>query len=354
MRPKTLLKGVLGTPLLRPIRKHLAGQASILLYHRVLPADAVPVGPYAPHRELIVPLARFEEQISHLARNYRCISLAQAVRELRLGTLAPRSLVVTFDDGYRDTLLHALPVLRKHSVPATVFLATSLIDGELVPGWLEQEAIVRELDRVDLCWNGRQFRHDLGNPGAKHAFFLELATFLRTLSPPSQRECLRLLREQLPPGMSAQVVGCDFLSWEEVSRIAEDPLIELGAHTRNHFVAARLSEEEFIREAGDCRRLIEEKTSRPARFLAYPFGEPPEVGPREFRLAQKCGFEAALTAQIGHLGPSHSRRLFSLPRIPIAHADTVQDLEWKLGGFAFLGRLIDSHVSQLRLARHHG
>jgi peptidoglycan/xylan/chitin deacetylase (PgdA/CDA1 family) len=95
----------------------------ILMYHRV---DRSPA-----YDQLTVSPERFEEQIAYLAQHCRVISLAQAVTELTAGSATRPGVVVTFDDGYRDNLLHALPVLRRYALPATIFVTTRFCDQTL-------------------------------------------------------------------------------------------------------------------------------------------------------------------------------------------------------------------------------
>jgi peptidoglycan/xylan/chitin deacetylase (PgdA/CDA1 family) len=120
----------------------------ILMYHRV---DRLPA-----YDQLTVSPARFEEQIAYLAQHCRVISLAQAVAELTAGRATRPGVVVTFDDGYRDNLLQALPVLRRYAVPATIFVTTRFCDqtlshpryaaesGGLHLTWDEVRALARE------------------------------------------------------------------------------------------------------------------------------------------------------------------------------------------------------------------
>ena len=93
----------------------------ILMYHRVVPRVEGP----DPHH-LCVSVARFEAQVRFLrARGYTALTLEELADALLAGAPTPaKAAVVTFDDGYRDVLLHALPVLRHYGIPATLFLVT--------------------------------------------------------------------------------------------------------------------------------------------------------------------------------------------------------------------------------------
>ena len=79
----------------------------------------------APAR-FVVPLGAFERQMAWLARlRFNVISLQDAVRRLLAKeVLPPRAVVLTFDDGTRDMLTLALPVLERHGFPATSFIVT--------------------------------------------------------------------------------------------------------------------------------------------------------------------------------------------------------------------------------------
>ncbi len=133
----------------------------ILMYHRV---DRLP-----GYDQLTVSPGRFDEHMAYLARHCRVIGLAEAVAELRAGGPSRPAVVVTFDDGYRDNLAHALPVLRRYRIPATIFVTTDFCDqhrrhprygdgdGRLHLDWQE----VRELARDPLIAIGS---HTLTHP----------------------------------------------------------------------------------------------------------------------------------------------------------------------------------------------
>src|SRR5687768_16576249 len=95
---------------------------SILIYHRVIPEP----DPLLPDE---ICARQFDWHLALLGRWFRVLALAEAVAQLRDGTLPARAACVTFDDGYADNVSAALPLLRKHGMPATFFLATAYLVG---------------------------------------------------------------------------------------------------------------------------------------------------------------------------------------------------------------------------------
>ncbi|MHB8473856.1 MAG: polysaccharide deacetylase family protein [Gammaproteobacteria bacterium] len=98
----------------------------ILMYHNIAYA---PQGVKAKQRGLFVPPCRFDRQMTLLRLfGYQGLSMAAAMPYLR-GERQGRIVVITFDDGYRDTLEHALPVLQRHSFSATCYVVSDAIGG---------------------------------------------------------------------------------------------------------------------------------------------------------------------------------------------------------------------------------
>lgn len=101
----------------------------ILVYHQIsdLPVE---LDPY----HVSVSIDVFEWQMSYLkAAGYRVLKLTDAVRKMRAGEpLPPKSLVITFDDGYQDNYVHAFPVLRKYGFPATIYLVADYLGQSAV------------------------------------------------------------------------------------------------------------------------------------------------------------------------------------------------------------------------------
>ncbi len=92
----------------------------ILMYHRIerlLTYDQLTVDP-----------EHFAEQMAYLSKHCRVITLSQAVKELQSGSYQQPGVVITFDDGYRDNLIHALPILKRYCLPATIFVTVEFCE----------------------------------------------------------------------------------------------------------------------------------------------------------------------------------------------------------------------------------
>lgn len=132
------------------LQSRFHGGIRILMYHRVSPTPV--------YDQLTVTPKRFAEQMGHLRRHSRILSLAQAVDELQNSEIVRSGIVVTFDDGYRDNLEFALPILRQFDIPATIFVTTAFCDQTARHPRYPDSA-----ERLHLDW--REVRELANTPG---------------------------------------------------------------------------------------------------------------------------------------------------------------------------------------------
>jgi peptidoglycan/xylan/chitin deacetylase (PgdA/CDA1 family) len=100
----------------------------VLLYHHILPKQEN----NDPENGGIVSLENFELQMDYLAANgYKTVTLEELEEYvLNKRELPPKTVAITFDDGYQSNYLYAYPILKKHGFQATVFLVTSLLNEQ--------------------------------------------------------------------------------------------------------------------------------------------------------------------------------------------------------------------------------
>jgi peptidoglycan/xylan/chitin deacetylase (PgdA/CDA1 family) len=293
----------------------VGGVGAILTLHHVRPPRT---DRFQPNRLLeITP--RFLSRVVKLLRrsSVDVVSLDEMHRRMTEGDFARRFVCLTFDDGYRDTLKYAYPILKAAELPFAVFVATSFPDrlGEL--WWLALEAVIARNDRVGLVVNGRNRVFDCNTLSEKYALYDELYWWLRDRA--SEAELRNVVRNLAACYHVDLAAFCKDLcmDWPEIAELAADPLVTIGAHTVNHAMLAKLPDKAARGEMDLSRSVIEAALGRRPQHLSYPFGDRTTAGTREFALARELGFKTAVTTRPGVMFRAHAAELTALPRISL-------------------------------------
>ena len=297
---------------LRPL---VGGVGVILTLHHVRPPRP---DRFQPNRLLeITP--RFLTRVIELLRrsDLDLVGLDEMHRRMIAGDFARRFVCLTFDDGYRDTLSHAYPILKAAGVPFAVYVATSFPDrlGEL--WWLALEAVIAKNDHIGLVIDGRNQTFPCSSVAEKRALYDELYWWLRRR--PTETETRDIVRNLAACYQVDIAAFCQdqCMDWQEIAQLAADPLVTIGAHTVNHPMLAKLPADAARAEMDLSRSVIEAALTVRPQHLAYPFGDPTSTGRREFTIAAELGFKTAVTTRPGVLFASHRKRLTALPRISL-------------------------------------
>jgi peptidoglycan/xylan/chitin deacetylase (PgdA/CDA1 family) len=299
----------------RWLRPLLGGVGGILTLHHVRPARPAA---FQPNRLLEVTPDFLDDVITGLRRaRVDLVNLDEMHRRLVERDFRRRFICFTFDDGYRDNLGYALPILKKHGVPFALYIPTSFPDraGEL--WWLTLEAVIARHTRIALVMDGQDRRYDCDSAEAKYQLYDHIYWWLRSLD--SEADLRHAVRDLAARYGIDHTAFCNDLcmTWEEIGEIAADPLATIGAHTVNHVMLKKASDAAVRSELQMSAATIEAALGkRPAHF-SYPVGDRTSAGPREFAIAAELGFKTAVTTRPGMLFPEHSGHLTALPRISL-------------------------------------
>lgn len=277
------------------------GRLSILIFHRVL-AERDALLPSEPTADA------FDLLLSHLKARFTVLPLQDAVERLYGGTLPRAALAITFDDGYADNLSVAAPLLRKHGLPATLFVATGYLDGGIM--WNDRViAAFRSTSRPALDLDG------LGLGSFSTATIGDrrdgIERVLRALKyrPSAERE--RLARAVAEAG--AIETPPDLMLTRDGVRALGRYGIDVGAHTLTHPILARTDSREAWREISEGKRELETIAGRSVSLFAYPNGRPgDDYGPEHVRMVREAGFAAAVSTAWGAADRASDR--LQLPR----------------------------------------
>ncbi|MFJ7438910.1 polysaccharide deacetylase family protein [Methylorubrum thiocyanatum] len=287
------------------------GRGVILTFHHVRPE---PVPAFAPNALLTITPAFLERTLAGLAaRGFELIGLDRVPERLAAPESGKPFAVLTFDDGYRDNVEYARPVLARYGAPWTLFVTSDFADGRGRLWWLELERAIARLDAVRL---GSGPLLPARTDAEKTAAFETVYRILRAGPEAVLLEAIaRLCREAgfEPGGIVRELC----LTWDGLRDLVRDPAVTIGAHTLTHPMLAKHDPAVAEREIAGSRARIEAELGRPVRHLSYPVGDPTSAGPREFELAKKLGFATAVTTRPGHLFAEHAQHAHALPRVSV-------------------------------------
>lgn len=274
---------------------HAAGRARrhpafpILTYHRVNDLGD-------PFLDDSLPTEVFERHVAHVARYYCVLTVEDLVERMSRGTLPRNALAITFDDGYRDTLTHAAPILARHGVPATVFLASGFIGTAEVP-WYDRLALAFKLTRA------RSVAAPWGEPidlGTERLRLQGLRQTLRHLKRVPD-EAARSVLDDLLSRLGVTDPRCfknTMLTWDDVHALAGLGF-SIGAHTITHPILSRITADRARQEIAGCRSMIAAACGRPPRAFAYPNGGAEDYTPAVVDMVRQAGFGCAVTTRLG-------------------------------------------------------
>ena len=278
------------------------GRLSILIYHRV---HAGP-DPLFPHE---ATTETFDAQMSRLTAVFNVMPLSEAATHLKQGTLPARAACITFDDGYADNYTIALPILQRHGLMATFFIATAYLNG----GRMFNDTVIEAIrstrhDTLDLTELGLG-RHDTASSEAKARAINQILPKVKYL-PLEQREakvarlCELAACGPLPDYLmmtTSQLKGLHAAG------------MEVGGHTARHPILAKLNEVEVRKEIAEGKEFLEATLGERIRFFAYPNGKPGvDYLPEQASIVRDMGFDAALSTHWG--AASRSSDIYQLPR----------------------------------------
>lgn len=295
------------SPLYRAIGTRLSpagrqARLSILIYHRVLP-DIDSLFPNEP------TAASFERQMRMLKSAFNVLPLADAVRHLQNGTLPARAACITFDDGYADNLTIATPILKRHGLHATFFIATSYLDGGRMFNDTVIEAIRRSpLNALDLNPLGLG-AYDLSTIQAKARAIGDILPLVKYLPLDEREYTVARIAELAQCGSLPD----DLMMSTEQLKALHALGMEIGGHTARHPIIAGLNDAAVRAEITAGKEFLEATLNAKVRLFAYPNGKPgTDYLPEQAALVRGLGFEAAVSTQWG--SAMQLSDVFQLPR----------------------------------------
>lgn len=306
-----------------PFKQLYGGIGQILAFHRVVPEN---------NRQRIWSNSYLEVTTAYLEKvilyyrshNFEFLSMDKLVSK---GFNSGRKFVVfTFDDGFRDNLYHALPLLQKYEVPLNIYITTDFPDKKIILWWNVVEDVILRNTELSFEWFGERMAFRCSSSAEKNETFGSIHSLIQegTELTIQQRALMFCRLFNTDPYASINELA---LSWDEVRQMSREKLVTMGAHTISHPVLSQLSESASLEEMRQSKLRIEKETGIEVKHFAYPFGGIKEATSREYESAASCGYETAVTLVSASILKEHKQKLFQLPRIAVGMSMNEETLE---------------------------
>ncbi len=293
---------------------------------------------------LCVTPQRFAEHLQVLRQRTRPLGLKELIQALQQGIEPELAAVVTFDDGYADNLHSARSLLERFDTPATVFVTSGYVGSQREFWWDEIERLLLqpgslpgsfhvtidgrsfewELDEAAHYTEGAFERHRTWNvmeredPGPRQRLYRSLCHLLRGFPPRVRGDVLDQIRTRIDPQPASRPTH-RALSPEEVVRLADGGLVEVGAHTVMHPVLSAIQLPDQRAEILDSKARLEEILGQPVTSFAYPYGGRNDYTRETVAIIRDSAFTCACANFSGVV--RRRTDVFQLPRILVRDWD---------------------------------
>ncbi|MGZ3863965.1 MAG: glycosyltransferase [Bacteroidia bacterium] len=257
----------------------------------------------------------FEQIIVYLDKHFEFAPLNDYLLDRYEPKTSKPLCAIGFDDGYRDYLVYALPILKKFNCPSSMYIVTECIDKGLPPWTYILNHYFINTTKLHININTNDFPGHLKTTTWKSKS--ERLLFAKQLNP-YMKSLNNSVREKLYMDIISELNDVDppaglMLTWEEIKSLKEHNC-EIGSHTVNHPVLSKkLSREELIFELKESGKIIEKHLGFFPETISYPFGAYNEDVKK---VSAEAGYKLGVTVNPGTYD-NMRHDLFEVPRIEL-------------------------------------
>ena len=312
------------------------GAGVMLRFERVRPRRAARFQPRRSHE--ITP--RFLDRTIRALKRWKfdIVSMDEVCHRAVTSATPRRFVCLTFDGGYKDIIASAYPVLSRHNVPFTVYLPTAFPDRLGEAWWLALEEVIARESRLSLVMDRNERHFNIAAASEKYQLYEFLWGWMRTLSPPDLSNAINDLCKRYSVNLATLSRDAS-MDWDDLAKLATDPLATIGSATVNYPVLSNLKDVDAQREMTMGRAVAQTAFHRDVRHFAYPFGDRAAFARKHVQMAEEAGFASAASAISGVVRPEGRTNLHALPRLAWdGRQRSLRVMRVLLSGFAFAPR----------------
>lgn len=286
------------------LKRRLSNNFQILIYHSVNNNND-------PFFDYSLSVDIFEKQMRYLSQNFCVLKIEDIVEIIKNEKVIPNNLIaVTFDDGYEDNYLYAYPILRKYSIPATIFCTTGFIGTKETLWFNKIRMAFKNTNESCLKLKNGVFYPLTTLEEKLHALnsVMKIVTYLKDKEKTLYINWLiNTLKVE-----DVRNLSMNMLTWEQI-KIMSNNSISFGAHTITHSTLTTLSHEQIMEEVIGSKKIIDKFLGTTVKCFTYPNGKKEDFNEDIKKILQEAGYSCALTTIEGVNCIGHN--MFELKRI---------------------------------------
>ncbi|MFA6149741.1 MAG: polysaccharide deacetylase family protein [Chitinophagaceae bacterium] len=306
-------------------------QIKVFLFHRVAPLRDAMWDPMDP--------VLFERVIKSLNKSHHCIRFEDFFRDRKNFENASKPLcAMVFDDGYKDFIEYALPVLSKYNVPSSMYVVSSCVESQLPPWTYQLDYCFNHSGKLSFDLETSLLPENLKNTNWNSA--QERINFGKTLKP-----FLKKIPDQNRRHITAQIIASAddvkipdnlLMTWKEINQIIAEG-VEVGSHTHTHPLLAKIESEAIIKEElNESFRLIKQNCNIEPYTISYPIGS---YNASVMKLSQEAGYKIGLAVDQKFYS-TESDDIFSIPRVELYNENWIKTSLRMSGVYTSIKKLI--------------
>lgn len=285
----------------------------VLMYHRVSENKASDL---ISDMEIGISESLFEKQVKYLKQNFNVVTMNEIVSTLVQGKrIKPKTVAITFDDGYLDNYKNAFPILKKNSVPATIYLATGLISRNTMFWWDQIIELVKRssLKTINLDLPDIGFHHFKQRVVAKKEKQYLINLLVKKIKE-SERTNPEIIIEKISHILNVDknlIQKPKMMTWEQIIEMSNWG-ISFGGHTDNHLDLGKVDLQTAREEICKSIIKIEQQINKKVDGFAYPFGMPNNYSEEIIDILRSIGISHACVAY--HYNFFLKNSIYEIPR----------------------------------------
>jgi peptidoglycan/xylan/chitin deacetylase (PgdA/CDA1 family) len=280
--------------------------------------------------------------LSLLSRYFEFISIEDALELIRTNSpLKKNYCILTFDDGLKNNLTHAMPILRKYKAPAVMYVVPGQI-AKQEPFWFDRldyaiQHAIDHIDKIDIFDKTIAVSGQSKNRAYCKQLLLKVKSEIFYSNHPEEKvngEMNKVISElESASGKSLLDIYQDdpwskLMDWDEIQKAAHSVDITIGSHTVDHTMLGTVGETEIMNQLDNSKKIIEDNTLKACQHFCFPDGSVPS-NPEKY--LKQSGYASAVTTKPGLTLPNNfNQYLINRYHMPIED-DEVFTLAWVSG-----------------------